>query len=217
MTSSARQRARAFTVLVIAMLKGGARKSTTAMLLAFELASRGIDVLVVDADPKTQGVVDWATQVYAAGDELPFHVVQWAPSQGLLVPFAQKAQRETGAAIVIIDVGGEAPDVLTQAVAIADQVISPIGAERGELGRVPATAAVVDSAGVPMRVLLTKVPEPGKGAAAAARALLTGQLKRTVLMTETPRNLAVYADIWGTIPTTTGVYADLVDELELAA
>lgn len=217
MTTSARKSARAFTVLVIAMLKGGARKSTTAMLMAFELASRGVDVLVVDADPKTQGVTDWTTQVYAAGQEMPFHVVQWAPSQGLLVPFCLKAQRETGATVVLIDVGGEMPEVLAQAVAIADQVISPIGAERGELGRVPPTAAMVDAADVPMLVLLTKVPEPGKGAALAARNLLTGQLRRTVLATETPRNLAIYADIWGTIPPTTGVYADLVDELELTA
>ncbi len=197
------------------MLKGGARKSTTAMMLAFELARRGINVLVVDADPKTQGVVDWATQVYAAGAELPFHVVQWAPSQGLLVPFVLKAQKETGATIVLVDVGGEAPDVLSQAVAIGDRVISPIGAERGELGRVPATAAVVDSAGVPMDVLLTKVPDPGRGAAKEARELLVDQLRRRVLRTETPRNLTLYADVWGTIPETTGVYADLADELEL--
>lgn len=217
MSNSASAAVRGFTVLVIAILKGGARKTTSAMMLAFELSRRGIDVLVVDADPKTQGVTDWATQVYAAGGEMPFHVVQWAPSLGLLVPFALKAQKDTGAAVVIIDVGGEAPEVLTQAVAIADRVISPVGAERGELGRVPATAAVVDSAGVRMQMLLTKVPKPGEGASREARELLVGQLRREVLTTETPRNLDTYANVWGTIPETTGVYADLADELGLVA
>lgn len=206
---------RGYTVLVIAILKGGARKTTSAMMLGFELSRRGVDVLVVDADPKTQGVTDWATQIYAAGDELPFHVVQWAPSLGLLVPFVLTSQRETGAAVVIVDVGGEMPEVLSQAVAIADRVISPIGAERGELGRVPATAAVVDAAGVRMQMLLTKVPVPGQGAAREARDLLAGQLRREVLATETPRHAALYADVWGTIPETTGVYAALADELEL--
>lgn len=207
---------RGFTVLVIAILKGGARKTTSAMMLAFELSRRGIEVLVVDADPKTQGVTDWATQIYASGEEMPCHVVQWAPSLGLLVPFILKSQRETGAAVVLVDVGGEMPEVLAQAVAIADRVISPIGAERGELGRVPATAAVVDAAGVPMQMLLTKVPVPGQGAAREARELLVSQLRREVLATETPRNIALYADVWGTIPESTGAYAALADELELA-
>lgn len=62
---------------VINILKGGTRKSTTAMLLAFALARTGReDVLVVDADHGTQGVTDWASHVHAAGDELSFHVVQ---------------------------------------------------------------------------------------------------------------------------------------------
>jgi cellulose biosynthesis protein BcsQ len=207
---------RGYLTLVIGILKGGARKTTTAMLLAFELAKRGKSVLVIDADIGTQGVTDWATLVYAGGEELPFHVRQWAPALGLLVPFIQKTQRETGAEIVIVDIGGEAPDVLGQALAIADRVISPVGAERSEMRRVPATAAMVDGAGVRMQVLLTRVPSPRQGAAADARRHLVDQLKREVFVTETPLNTTVYSRIWGTVPDSVGAYEQLVDELELA-
>src|SRR5690606_3552531 len=111
------------------------------------------DVLVVDADHGTQGVTDWASRVYAAGDELPFHVVQWAPSQGLLVPFIQQAQRDTGAGRVLVDVGGEAPEVLRQVLVQARLVVAPVGPEQGELSRVPATALLTREARVPLYAL----------------------------------------------------------------
>lgn len=197
---------------LIATLKGGVRKSTTAMLAAFALASRGDDVLVIDADAGTQGVTDWATRVYATGGQLPFHVVQWAPSQGLLVPFVQQAQRDTGAARVLVDVGGEHPEVLRQAVMVADLVLSPIGPEQGEMARIPATASLVTPAGVPMLVLLTRVPVVGAGIAREARDYLTSD-GHQVADTEIPQSRSVYSHIWGTVPTDTGAYTDLAAEL----
>jgi len=203
---------RRFVTLLIATLKGGTRKSTTAMMLAFAYAARGFEVLVVDADAGTQGVTDWASRVYAADGELPFHVVQWAPHLGLLVPFIQEAARRTGATIVIVDVGGEHPEVLRQAAILADLAVSPIGAEQAELGRIEATATVL--AKTPMRVLLTRVPSVGLGKAAAARESLAAA-GYTVMKTETPQNLALYSDIWGTVPTQLGAYEQLANELNL--
>lgn len=197
---------------VVATLKGGVRKSTTVMMTAFALARRGEDVLVVDADHGTQGVTDWGTRVYAAGGELPFHVVQWAPSQGLLVPAVQRAQRETGARRVLVDVGGEAPEVLRQVVLIADRVISPTGPEQGELARVPATASIVRPTGVPMVALLTRVPNPGVGIAREARAYLVGEGHR-VLDTEIEQHRERYAHVWGTVPADLGAYEPLTTEL----
>jgi hypothetical protein len=197
---------------LVATLKGGVRKSTTVMMTAFSLAARGEDVLVVDADPGTQGVTDWGTRVYAAGAELPFHVVQWAPSQGLLVPFIQQAQRSTGARRTLVDVGGEAPEVVKQAVMIATQVISPTGAEQGELARVPATAAIIGAAGAPMAALLTRVPAPGVGSAREARRYLEAE-GHEVLDTEIPHSKVAYAHVWGTVPASTGAYVDLAAEL----
>jgi hypothetical protein len=203
---------RGYTVALIATLKGGVRKSTSTMLLAFAYARRGLEVLVVDADAGTQGVTDWASRVYASGGELPFHVAQWAPSSGLLVPFIQRQQRETGATIVLIDVGGEAPEVLRQAAVLSDMVISPVGAEQSELGRIPATAAIVGD--VPMRVLLTRVPAPGQGASRLARESLTAA-GYSVLAAETRQDRDRYATIWGTVPVALGAYDALADELGL--
>jgi hypothetical protein len=194
------------------MLKGGARKSTTAMLLAFALAERNEHVMVVDADHGTQGVTDWATRVYATGGELPFDVVQWTPRLGLLVPFVQQQQHETGAGRVLVDVGGEAPEVLRQVILAASLVIAPGGAEQGELSRLPATASIVQPTRVPMLVLLTRVPAPGAGSARDARAALTDE-GYTVLATEVEQNRERYAHVWGTVPPTVGAYGQLADEL----
>jgi hypothetical protein len=194
------------------MLKGGTRKSTTAMMLAFGLAYRRQDVMVIDADHGTQGVTDWATRVYAAGGELPFHVVQWTPRLGLLVPFIQQQASETLAGRVLVDVGGEAPEVLRQVVLMATMVISPAGPEQGELARLPATAEIVRATGVPQAVLLTRVPAVGRGAARDARWDLT-DAGYDVLSAEIPQNRERYADIWGTVPQDLGAYDVLADEL----
>ena len=197
---------------VVSMLKGGSRKSTTAMMLAFALTSRRHDVLVIDADHGTQGVTDWATRVYAAGGELPFHVAQWTPRLGLLVPFIQQQARETLAGRILVDVGGEAPEVLRQVVLMATMVISPSGPEQGELARLPATAAIVRPTGIPQAVLLTRVPAEGRGAARDAR-LDLADAGYDVLQAEIPQNRKMYADIWGTVPYSLGAYEDLADEL----
>lgn len=196
---------------LIATLKGGTRKTTTAILLAFALAERGFNVLVIDADYGSQGVTDWGSKVYAAEGELPFDVAQWTPALGLLVPFIQKQAKSTEADIVLVDVGGEAPDVLSQVTMIADRVISPVGAEEAEISRLPATRSLIP-AGVPMSVLLTRVPFPGKGASAAARRDVTAA-GFSVLETEIEQNRTRYADVWGTVPTDLGAYKALADEL----
>lgn len=200
---------------VINILKGGSRKSTSAIFLAFALAASEEDVLLVDADHGTQGVTDWASRVYAAGGELPFDVVQWAPSQGILVPFIQQAQRETGATRVLIDVGGEAPEVLRQVLVMAHLVIAPVGPEQGELSRVPATALLAKEARVPLYALLTRVPRIGAGAAKDARDYLTDEAGVRVLETEIPQDRETYAHVWGTTPARLGAYAPLSDELRM--
>ncbi|MER7127292.1 ParA family protein [Micrococcus luteus] len=197
---------------LIAMLKGGARKSTTAMMLAFSLASKGEEVLVVDADHGTQGVTDWASKVYARDSELPFDVVQWSPRLGLLVPFIKTQQKETGAGRIIVDVGGEAPEVLRQIVIAADRVVSPVGPEEGELSRVAATQSIVGPTGAPMGLLLTRVPSPGVGRAKDARRDLTEDGFH-VFTAEIPQSRERYADVWGYVPADCGAYDQLTDEL----
>lgn len=199
-------------VWAISTLKGGVRKSTTTMMLAFALAKRGEEVVVIDADAGTQGVTDWASRVYAQRQQLPFHVFQWGPTAGLLIPFIQRHIDETNATRVLVDLGGEAPEVVLQVLHMAERVISPVGPEQAEMSRLPATEALVRPSGVPMSVLLTRVPQPGAGAAREVRSLLTAE-GYDVLATETRQNRERYAHIWGTVPEDLGEYDMLADEL----
>lgn len=208
------QNQRDWLLWLVAMLKGGTRKTTTAMLLAFALAKRGYDVCVIDADAGTQGVTDWASRYYAENPdgEIPFDIVQWSHLAGLLVPFIHQAQKNTGARIILVDVGGEQPEVVKQVVRIADQVISPVGPEQAEIGRLYPTKQIIDEAGAPMNVLLTRVPHPRKGVAAEVRA----DLERdgyVVLRAETGQNRERYAHVWGSVPEDVGEYDDLAVEL----
>lgn len=206
--------ARGFQVWLIAILKGGARKTTTAMFTAFALAAKGHEVLVIDADTGTQGVTDWVTRMFTNDPDvdLPFHVHQWSHGLGLLVPFVQQKQRETGASIVIIDVGGEAPEVLKQAALLADLVVSPVGAEQGEIGRLDPTKAILGPAATRQLLLLTRVPQKGVGAARAARDSFMADGYQ-VLRAEIPQNRDRYAHVWGSVPDDLGDYDSLADEL----
>lgn len=203
-------------ITLLSTLKGGTRKSTSTMFLAFAWALRrpGLgEVLVIDADAGSQGVTDYASRVYASGAELPFHVAQWSHRLGLLVPFVQQQVREIGASRVLIDLGGEAPEDLRQAALIANRVISPVGAEQAELSRITPTRVALRAAGnVPMHVLLTRVPVPGKGAALDAREMLCEQGHK-VMRSEIRQHRETYADVWGKVITNLGDYADASEEV----
>lgn len=204
-----------FRVWLVATLKGGVRKTTTAMMLAFALGERE-EVLVIDADTGTQGVTDWASIFYANppdGVTFPFDVAQYAGSMGLLIPFVQQQQQRTGARLVLIDVGGEAPETLRQAARIARLVISPVGPDQAELGRVQPTRDVVNAVApeATKLVLLTRVPLAGAGIARSAREYLGGA-GYEVLTTEVPHNRSMYEHVWGTIPADVGAYRDVAAE-----
>lgn len=198
---------------LFSMLKGGVRKTTSAVFCAEALARTDAEVLVVDADADTQGVTEWTSRIYAAGKEPKYHVAQWTARLGLLVPFVIEQQQRTGAQFVLIDIGGEAPEVLAQAGALGDVAIMPVGPENAELGRLAESANLLRrNPGLDARVLLTRVPKPGQGIAKAVREVLQAEGYQ-VLNTEIPHNRELYAHQYGYVIDDLGAYAELVDEL----
>jgi chromosome partitioning protein len=104
--------------IAFASSKGGAGKSTSAVLLATELAVRGATVTIIDADPN-QPVSRWGRK---PGKPNNLTVVSDA-SEETLIDAIEEAARKT--AFVIVDLEGTASLMVAQAMSRADLVIIP--------------------------------------------------------------------------------------------
>lgn len=98
--------------------KGGVGKSTSAVLLATELAGRGASVTIIDADPN-QPVTRWSRKP-GRPDEL---AVVGGVTEETLIDTIDDAARKT--TFVIIDLEGTATLMVAQAMSRADLVIIP--------------------------------------------------------------------------------------------
>lgn len=218
--------------LLIATLKGGPGKTTTAVLLATALRRLDHDVVVICADTRTRGATDWVQEAQRLGYQVPFRLAIWHDNDGPLSEFARQVERDTNADVVIIDTGGEQPEAFVHGCIYADRLICPVGPMEGELRRIVETyrhaKAIADSgATLDISVLLTRCPQPGKGKAKQARDDLTADLTDEdgklnpdkpyalglhVLDTEITRAVA-YDEFYGTIPDDVGEYTILAKEL----
>jgi chromosome partitioning protein len=105
--------------IVFASPKGGAGKTTSAVLLATELAQSGGSVTVIDADPN-RNISEWATRpgrpdnlaviTNAAEDTIIDHIERAAAT----VPW------------VVVDLEGTASLVVSYAISMADLVVIPL-------------------------------------------------------------------------------------------
>ena len=98
--------------------KGGAGKSTSAVLLAAELASRGAPVTIIDADPN-QPVSRWSRK---PGRPEKLTVISAVTEETLIDAIDDAARKAT---FVIVDLEGTASLMVAQAVSRADLVIIP--------------------------------------------------------------------------------------------
>jgi chromosome partitioning protein len=98
--------------------KGGAGKSTSAVLLASELASRGASVTIIDADPN-QPVSRWSRK---PGRPEKLTVISAVTEETLIDAIDDAARKAT---FVIVDLEGTASLMVAQAVSRADLVIIP--------------------------------------------------------------------------------------------
>src|SRR4051794_25677339 len=109
---------------VFANPKGGAGKSTSALILATQIALKGGDVTIIDADPN-KFIHDWAT----LGKPENITVVT-ATSEETIVDEIQSAARKS--TFVIVDLEGTASLMVAWAVTQADLVVIPTQASRAD-------------------------------------------------------------------------------------
>lgn len=119
--------------IVFASSKGGAGKSTSAVLLATELAESGATVTIIDADPN-KPVSRWSRR---PGKSINLTVIDDVTEQTVIRTIDQEARR---AAFVIVDLEGTASKMVVYAMSRADLVIIPTQASL--LDAVEAAAAV---------------------------------------------------------------------------
>jgi chromosome partitioning protein len=119
--------------VVFASSKGGCGKSTTAVLLATELAERGATVTIIDADPN-RPVSRWGGR---PGKPASLTVIDDVTEKTIIKTIDREAAR---VAFVIVDLEGTASRMIPYAMSRADLVIIP---SRGSvLDAVEAVAAV---------------------------------------------------------------------------
>jgi chromosome partitioning protein len=104
--------------VVFASPKGGAGKSTAAVLLATELAERGATVTIIDADPN-KPVSRWARR---PGKPETLNVVADVTEDSIIDAIEQAA---TESAFVIVDLEGTASMMVGYAISRADLAIIP--------------------------------------------------------------------------------------------
>lgn len=107
--------------IVVASPKGGAGKSTTAVLLGTELAHAGAEVVMLDCDPN-RSLSLWAgrsplpSRIHLLGDVTESDIVRTIK------------QHDQDGQIVLVDLEGVASRLVSRAISQADLVITPMRA-----------------------------------------------------------------------------------------
>lgn len=117
-------------VISIGNPKGGAGKTTLALVIADTLATNGATVSVIDADPNAI-IEKWATKRKAAGRTLPYRIIP-RPTESEMIGTIDRVSKEDE--FVIIDLEGSASRMTSRALARSHLVLvpfnlSPIDAE----------------------------------------------------------------------------------------
>ncbi|TPW78038.1 ParA family protein [Schumannella soli] len=180
-------------IVAVANQKGGAGKTTTTMNLA-AVAAEHSRVLVVDVDPQ-QSTTWWAD---TAGDALPFDFAAEVDAAHLA------RMRDLPYDVIFVDTPGNLTDsaILESVLEVADFVIVPTEAEALCVPPMVRTIQqLIEPAGTPFRVLLSKVDMRTAGQLEGAEELIeTIGLPR---FTRAIRRYKIHADapIDGTVVT----------------
>jgi len=106
-------------VISFANPKGGAGKTTTALVLATELSARGADIAIVDADPE-KWISQWAE---LPGKPENISIISDVTEDSIVDQIDKAAQQ---AQFVIVDLEGTASLMVANAIGMSDLVIIPL-------------------------------------------------------------------------------------------
>lgn len=109
------------SVISIGNPKGGAGKTTLALVLADQLAENGVNTAVIDADPNAI-IAKWAAKRKQAGKPLPYTVIP-RPTESEMIQTIERLAAEH--AMVIIDLEGAASRMTSRALARSHIVLVP--------------------------------------------------------------------------------------------
>ena len=193
--------------ITVGMLKGGASRTTTAVLLALALEQAGSRVLLVDADPANGTAFEWAED--AAGWPVGVEVVYW-PISGL----GRRVEAAAGGFdAVVIDTGNDAA-ALQAALSVSDQLVVPIAPTGTESTRLTPTleaaAQVARTRPIELSLLLSRVRHTRSRT--EVRTALAEALALRVLETEVPL-LERFASAYGTVPADLSPFDQVAAEL----
>lgn len=160
-------------VIAFANPKGGAGKTTTALLLATELAAKGAEITVVDADPE-RWISQWARLPGKPDNVIIISDVTEDTVVDIIEVAAQKSQ------FVIVDLEGTASLMVSNAIGMADLVVIPIqGSSMDAKGGAKTIRLIRNQEKMSRRKIAHAVALTRTGAAVTSRALrnVTEQLQ----------------------------------------
>lgn len=145
-------------VISFANPKGGTGKSTSALILALEMAHRGGKVALVDCDPN-QVTAGWAQARKEQGLEVPFEAIA-NPGEDKIIDVLDKLAKTTP--FVIVDLEGTASLMMSRTMSRSDLTIIPMQASPVDAKQAARAVALVRAEEkmlrreIPMRILMTR-------------------------------------------------------------
>ncbi len=142
-------------VIVVANPKGGAGKSTTALVLSQTLSRLGGSVAIIDADPN-RPIVDWRT----GQSSLTLDVIGDVTESSIIRVIRElRATRQ----FVFVDLEGTASRLVSRAITQADLVLIPLQASAVDARQASRAVALIheeeealSGRAIPFRVVLTR-------------------------------------------------------------
>src|SRR3954468_22687995 len=149
-------RGKRMPIITIASSKGGPGKSTLAQLITGTLATEGVSVAALDADP-TGCLFRWVTRIYEGPSLACHHEAEEARLAHLIHRVAKESD------VVIVDTAGFGNRAATVAMTAADVVLIPMIPGEGDVTEAARTVELVAGVAtaarreIPARVMLNRV------------------------------------------------------------